>query len=198
LEASLITQTSSCILLSCQTEETPIVKKFGNSEIRDFEFNPLTTEEINKAIELCSQKMDFFPFTYLKVIEDNGISSLILLKRHKPSMCNICNRIHEHENPYLVIHGEEKHLYFDCRRNIENKKTYVGSLGINSHKPPSPVIETKMIKSKQVNIIKVPEPVASFNPLDFIKSASSMKSDKKESKKIIDIPNRDFNIKFKL
>lgn len=205
LEASLITQTSSCILLLCQVPETVAPKRYtsNNNESLSIDFNPLTSEEIKRAMELCAEKMDSFPFSYLKTIEDNGVSSLILLKRHKSSMCSVCNRAHENENPYLVIHGEEKMVYFDCRRNIENRKSYIGQLGKQLSKPPSPVIETQIIKSKPVSIIKVPEPVAAFNPMDFLRNASNMKIEKKEEKVTTrkpkaPKPEQDFVLKFKL
>jgi hypothetical protein len=44
-------------------------------------------------------------------------------------MCSICNRNHENENPYLVIAGENRDVFLDCRRNNDNKKLLVGSLG---------------------------------------------------------------------
>jgi hypothetical protein len=182
LEASLITQTSSCILLLCQIPETTVQRKYVSNESLPVDFNPLTSEEIKRAMELCVEKMDSFPFSYLKTIEDNGVSSLILLKRHKSSMCNVCNRAHENENPYLVIHGEEKMVYFDCRRNNENRKSYIGQLVKQTSKPASPIIETQIIKSKTVSIIKVPEPIAAFNPMDFLRNASNMKIEKKEEK----------------
>jgi hypothetical protein len=65
----------------------------------------------------------------MRVIEDNGESSIIMLKRRFASMCRTCNRIHEHENPFLLIIGEERDVYLDCRRNAQGKKLFVGKLG---------------------------------------------------------------------
>ena len=44
-------------------------------------------------------------------------------------MCRICNRAHEHENPFLLIIGYDRDIYLDCRRNEKNKKLYIGKLG---------------------------------------------------------------------
>lgn len=65
-----------------------------------------------------------FPY---KLSDING--PVVSLKRLKPSRCKICNRVHHHENPYLMILGEDRHVYFHCRRSLEDKKLYVGKLG---------------------------------------------------------------------
>nr|QBK91138.1 MAG: DNA primase [Pithovirus LCPAC202] len=64
-----------------------------------------------------------FPYQYIKT--ERG---LVVLKRIHPSNCRVCNRIHENENPYLIIVGENKNVYFDCRRNEENRRLFVGRL----------------------------------------------------------------------
>ena len=53
---------------------------------------------------------------------------LVLLKRIRPSYCRVCNREHENENPYMVVVGRYKDVYFNCRRNEYDKYWYVGSL----------------------------------------------------------------------
>lgn len=51
---------------------------------------------------------------------------LMLLKRTASSMCTICNRIHDHENPFIFVTGEEYSVYFNCRRSDHSK--FLGSL----------------------------------------------------------------------
>lgn len=63
-----------------------------------------------------------FPYRFEKVD-----SSLVLLRRVKASKCKMCNRIHQHENPYLLI-TEDLNVFFHCRRAPPNKKLYIGSL----------------------------------------------------------------------
>jgi hypothetical protein len=99
-------------------------------------FNPLTPDEIKEVMNLCYQKAGLtygdpsFPYVYKEIIEDNGESSILLLKRRMASNCRACNRVHEHENPYLIVVGQDRDIYLDCRRNDFGKKTYVGRLGL--------------------------------------------------------------------
>lgn len=51
--------------------------------------------------------------------------ALILLKRLRPSKCNLCQRTHDHENAYLYV-NKLGHVYFNCRRN--NKLTCICAL----------------------------------------------------------------------
>jgi hypothetical protein len=51
-------------------------------------------------------------------------SNLIRLKRIKLSYCEKCKRIHEHQNPYIVVKKKDSiyHFEFFCGRN------YIGHL----------------------------------------------------------------------
>lgn len=74
---------------------------------------------INKAIVMLNDYLGFnirlksSPIVY-KQTKDN----MIILQRNKASSCNICNREHEHENPYAMIQFYFNHykLYYSCRR----------------------------------------------------------------------------------
>jgi hypothetical protein len=55
-----------------------------------------------------------YPFE-VRGLEDQCIA----LKRLAPSFCEVCQRIHEHENPYIFIQG--KTLYLNCRRSKESQ-----------------------------------------------------------------------------
>lgn len=48
----------------------------------------------------------------------NGVIFLYLTRR-APSICIVCERVHEHENPWLIIKGDQ--CYFKCRRNPDRK-----------------------------------------------------------------------------
>lgn len=139
IESSLVTQTSGSILLPSlldeKEENSSFLRSGERKEYAEF-FEPLTSENIKEALTLCHKLagMEYgdprFPYGYMRTIEDNGESSIILLKRRCPSMCRICNRPHEHENPFLLIIGLERDIYLDCRRNDHGKKLYVGKLGL--------------------------------------------------------------------
>jgi hypothetical protein len=143
IEASLITQTSGSILLPSllddKEQNSEFIKSGEGKEYAEF-FEPLTSENIKEALTLCYKIAGLeygdrrFPYSFMRVIEDNGESSIILLKRHFASMCRTCNRVHEHENPFLLIIGEERDVYLDCRRNIQGKKLFVGKLGPTAKK----------------------------------------------------------------
>lgn len=171
LESSLISQNMSTIILPSLVKEES-VKKYQTFNEGTDSFVSLTSDEIRKALELCYiyAGLKFgdprFPYSYLQTKEETGTSSLILLKRHRPSTCAICNRIHENENPYLIIFGENRDVYLDCRRNTEGKKLHVGQLGPREKK------ETETVTETNVPEIKVSPPKNEFNVKDFIRSSN--------------------------
>jgi len=156
IEASLITQTVGSILMPSlldENEEKSMRIRSGEGKEYAEYFEPLSSENIKDALTLCHKVAGLeygdprFPYGYMRVVEDNGESSIILLKRRFPSCCRICNRVHEHENPFLLIIGLDRDIYLDCRRNEHNKKLYIGKLGPTGKtlalaiKLPSPQID---------------------------------------------------------
>jgi hypothetical protein len=173
LESTLITFTSTCNPLPVLhiEEKSP---KFKTRELgEDTFYNPLTPEDIKEALALCYKfaGLEFgdnrFPYSYLNTVESGSSSALILLKRHRASKCSICNKIHEHENPYLIIAGENRDVYLDCRRNPDNKKLHVGALGAVSVKTP-PVPDNRDLPLSPVITI----PKQKFNVKDFIDTSN--------------------------
>jgi hypothetical protein len=92
----------------------------------------LTEEDIDNVMIIAKEKLPSFPFNLLKVEDRSEGSTLIVLKRLGRSRCDICDRTHEHENPYLIVYGEERSISFDCRRSSDNKRLYLGKLGIKN------------------------------------------------------------------
>jgi hypothetical protein len=138
IEASLITQVSGAQMLPALLDDKEQNSEFLRSgEKKDYSefFEHLSSENIKEALTLCHKVAGLeygdprFPYSYMRTVEDNGESSIILLKRRFASMCRICNRPHENENPFLIIAGIERDIYLDCRRNEKGKKFYVGKLG---------------------------------------------------------------------
>jgi len=85
--------------------------------------------ELNVAescLAMLRGKMADCPFSILEIK-----GHLILLKRHAPSHCPICNKgvPHQKENPYLFILSGK--VYWDCRRAPDNaKRLFVGYLAM--------------------------------------------------------------------
>lgn len=102
---SLITNVENCKYISIVVQER---KEYINNEVN--------TQQINDAL-ITFKKFD--PSHYkIRNIKNN----LIILQRLEASACLICDRIHESENPFLII--ENNVLFFCCRRNI--KKHLIG------------------------------------------------------------------------
>lgn len=124
LEASLLTVTNNCIPMPTY------IKEEDNQRLSNYSsdvFIPITKDTARSAVTLLAEQGGITPqdpkFPYrLSAISE----SFVILKRRRPSICRICNRVHEHENPYLLVVGEKKSVYFCCRRNP--KKWFLGNL----------------------------------------------------------------------
>ena len=62
-----------------------------------------------------------FPYKLRKI---NG--NLLDLRRTRPSRCKICARIHENENPFLIVRNGNA-VYYGCRR-ANNRTIHVGDI----------------------------------------------------------------------
>ncbi len=125
LEASLVSQTSSCTTLPnfIKADESGNNRKGHQDEYSD----DIPKDIAIKALQLLADKAGVsvndrqFPYRFLSI--QGGI---ICLRRVQPSKCRICNRAHENENPYLLVVGDEMNVYFNCRRS--DKNWFVGKL----------------------------------------------------------------------
>jgi hypothetical protein len=102
---SLVSDTSHCSELNLFSVDHQVESK---KQIQTFE-SQHSERDIMKLISLNFSGETFFEIT-------NIIDNLIITKRTKPSFCELCNRIHEHENPFLVI-TKNNLLLYSCRRN---------------------------------------------------------------------------------
>jgi hypothetical protein len=77
------------------------------------------------AIATFATKHDIheFPFEIRDVVsspstqQQDAASAIILnLRRTSPSMCPVCCRVHDSENPYLLVSAATKEISFFCRR----------------------------------------------------------------------------------
>ena len=68
-------------------------------------------------------------FSYLNSQENNG-NLLITFRRLKESYCKECDRVHDNENPFVVVSGINRNIYYYCRRREKTDGgLYLGSLG---------------------------------------------------------------------
>ncbi len=108
-EKFIIDLENSLISFTATSFELPLLlgsdSGSGNSFLR-YDADDLPKEFAERALaklaELANMRPNDpqFPYTLLGV--KGGI---ILLKRHHPSRCRICARVHENENPYLICIG---------------------------------------------------------------------------------------------
>jgi len=114
-EHSLISRVSDCKLLN------PLIVKEEKKTFNNVKGEDLKKSDIHKVLDLLALNMGLtrnhyrFPFEFK---EAEG--RMILLKRKLASFCPICQRIHEHENPFVIL-GVDGEVWFNCRR-CENSK----------------------------------------------------------------------------
>lgn len=75
----------------------------------------------------------------LKIRNNDIKGNMIICDRIHPSFCQKCNRIHEKENPFLIVDESKRKIYFYCRRNKNPSIYNIQSYIIDNNK-----IETKI------------------------------------------------------
>jgi hypothetical protein len=120
LTSFILMNISGCSFLKSFIKEKIDIENKPNSD------DEITRDDVNLAIQLFRETFEGHEcFTYLSYSK-----FFITLKRLKPSMCQTCGRIHEAENPYLIVVGKNRAIYYDCRRTEKDiNKVYIGSLG---------------------------------------------------------------------
>ena len=116
---SLVTNINNCEYL----------KKFDGVVKEEKTLKPGNCDEgdVDKAMEILYKKLDKGRnFKFSSAMEKDG-NYIITLKRSYPSYCQICKRTHENENPYLMLVGDSKGLYYNCRRT-EGKNIFLDNL----------------------------------------------------------------------
>ncbi len=98
---SMISMTVSCDLL-------PDVKEL----VKYDEPTHVSNQRIHEAFliisQYCNTSIENLPFKYIGVKK-----SCISVKRLKPSMCPVCERVHKNRPPFFTIHGNN--LYWCCK-----------------------------------------------------------------------------------
>jgi hypothetical protein len=98
---------SSLVSLTSYTRRLPDVEIEPKYNLDD---EYLSLPEVKLILQLCAQHINPFPFVLREVK-----GKIIVLKRISPSFCNMCRRIHEHENPFVLVRDDC--VVFYCRRN---------------------------------------------------------------------------------
>lgn len=185
--SSLITYTKNCMHI----EGLVSVRHYcGQTELTD-------DAEIDKALSLMNTVMPNNPFVY-----DSVKDGYIIMKREAPSYCPVCDREHEKENPYIVMHNGI--AYWNCRRSGINGSLLLGyvknafgriiaddvddsndSDDLNRFViPMEPVtsVESRSVESKEV------EPEQELPDQEFVKPKNVVKGKTKKPKRNIAVP----------
>lgn len=123
-----------------RTERRKILSYNGN-EYYDFKYGLITyienckkgevkikpTKSYNTKFTKCSYKIHL---DWCVPTSQSSDGRLIILKRIKPSFCEICCRIHQSENPYIVITDDGSAL-LNCRRSDSQQYTILTIDGNN-------------------------------------------------------------------
>ena len=142
-------------------------KSFNNDET---ELSQVQSEEVMAVFQANYKEHTAFKFT--------GVSgNFISLKRLRASHCDICERNHQNENPYLLV--ANGCIYFDCRRaDLDKPKKYIGRIDMAEEtKEEAKLEEVIKPKSKPANSgLTVPKKIK--------KKEVSSDSEEKKPKKI--------------
>ena len=156
LYSSLVGKVERCQIL--RGFEPPVKEKF------DIIPGSATENDLGEIVKLFKEHpiSKKGSFEVLDLVEEEG-NLVIPLKSHCPYHCDGCNRIHEAENPFLTVRGEERTILFDCRRG--KNRQFIGKLGevpseeVPSKEVPSEEVPSEEVPSKEVkSIVKRPSP----------------------------------------
>ena len=113
----------------------------------------LSESEIALALRVCAKFGKYtspndkdFPYEYRSTV-----GRVINLRRKRPTKCPICLRVHEHENPFLLVSKKadaDPSVYFSCRRSEATKLLKIGSLRTRQEKQEEEQETPKPTKSR--------------------------------------------------
>ena len=107
---SLVTFTSGCQLLQSFVENKNYVPY-------DYDITEKDLEDIKVLLEKKFKNQ----FTVRDIQKHK-----VYLKKRNPWFCEVCQRVHEHENPVIIVFNNQVKL--DCRRNEDGRKLLLGYL----------------------------------------------------------------------
>lgn len=123
LEASLVGCTHNCVMLPSFIDTTETMKSLGWSQDQETISDVVAKLAVEQLAMTANLTLAQLPYKML------GIKGgLVMLKRLKPSICRICKRVHEMENPFLIVVKRQVgyQVYFHCRRASNEAKLDLG------------------------------------------------------------------------
>lgn len=115
---SLLTLVDSCDMIKETVKQEKNILSQGNS----------SEDDIPKAIENVK---NIYPSLEYVSYEINNGNILLTFSNKNGYKCKICNRIHDQENPYVIIKGQFREVFFDCRRKDEaTERQLICTLGL--------------------------------------------------------------------
>jgi hypothetical protein len=106
----------------------------------------ITLDMLNDCMQLLRYHYGYDLYTFREIKD-----GIICLKRSRPSYCDMCDRIHEKDHPFLTLSSNGS-LYLYCRRNILNRRQFLGFIDI------IPTVKEEL-KPFSVGDVIVPKPV---------------------------------------
>uniref|UniRef100_A0A6C0BNG4 Uncharacterized protein n=1 Tax=viral metagenome TaxID=1070528 RepID=A0A6C0BNG4_9ZZZZ len=183
LQESLLTEITYCTKLVLPEIEDSSEDRRRSNRSHGYDYEDLTDREIELSLELLKTKMgidvnsDRSPFTY-----HSCDSCMILLKRRFRSYCVICNRYHDNENPFLIVVGDVRTVYFHCRRCSNSKKLLLGYI--------IPLDEEEVIDSIAPQDLQTNQEVTSDislqHSIDFIPSGDTLSTPRTQQQQLSD------------
>ena len=151
LASSLVTNTSSCEVIygfqpKVEEKEWNISGSAQESAIED-------------VMKIFYEKYSPRGFNFHECKEKNG-NLLIVLRRINSTFCELCNREHENENPYITVSGEYRNITLYCRRKEEGENKLgigLGYLGIPIYPTLEEITPTIIENLEKIEVSDVEE-----------------------------------------
>jgi hypothetical protein len=124
-EASLVGCTHNCVMLPSFLNKEETTKSLSWDQEREPISDVVAKLAIDQLAMTANLTLAQLPY---KMIGIKG--GLVMLKRLKPSTCRICKRVHELENPFLIVvkRSVGYQVYFHCRRASNEAKLDLGMI----------------------------------------------------------------------
>lgn len=121
---SLITYVDECRSLPYLLDETE-TNKNNNFQIKNLDH--ISSEKVIDLLINYFENLGVSPSCF-DLNNISNINNFILIKRLEPSYCEFCERVHENENPFVVV-NQDNNVFYNCRRRGEGQpSTYIGKL----------------------------------------------------------------------
>jgi hypothetical protein len=127
---------------------------FPNGEKSIEKHETVATKSINEYIKTVKQSTDVFNHMIYKSdkITDKRIN--INFRRTKPTLCDICGRIHKGDGtPYLIIYPESNKVFYNCHHSKLKKSVFLCKINIDKPATDKPNIKRKTLTIDENTII---------------------------------------------